>query len=72
MSSLVHFYPGASVRTRVPIRTPDGRVIPARTNGMIRGIDRLDRPQVEFGHNVDLRVIGPAVSCEERDLEVVG
>jgi hypothetical protein len=45
----------------------DGSTIPAGSRGILRGLDRTARPQIEFDGRP-----GRFVSIEERDLEPIG
>jgi hypothetical protein len=66
MSTLSPFFPGLRVRARRATDDGTGRWIAVGTPGVMRGLDRANRPQIEFdGH------AGRIVSCEERDLEPI-
>ena len=67
MSSLSPFYPGLRVRIRRALVDDEGAVIPAGSRGILRGLDRASRPQIEFD-----RRPGHFISIEERDLEPIG
>jgi hypothetical protein len=67
MSTLSPFYPGLRVRIRRPLTDVFGGVIPAGSRGILRGLDRAGRPQIEFDGRP-----GRFVSVEERDLEPIG
>ena len=66
MSTLSPFFPGLRVRARRALEDGTGRWVAVGTPGVMRGLDRASRPQIEFdGHT------GRIIACEERDLEPI-
>jgi hypothetical protein len=63
MSYVILFFPGAPVRLRQGLTTPEGIYISPQTKGVIAGISRENKPQVKFVSHPDLVVV-----CEEKNL----
>ena len=63
MSYVILFFPGAPVRLRQALTTPEGIYLSPQTRGAIAGINRENKPQVKFASHPDLVVV-----CEESNL----